>query len=331
MKASVPQARLLVASDNLDDARMIVQQLTTDYPDVRLSTDAATAIEEFDELRPEVLVLAFDALDKAQAYSLRLYRQSQSVHGYSHRNVLLCSKDELTAAYQLCKEGSFDDYVLFWPHAHDALRLSMSVLQAVRQLKAEVPAGPSNIDLISHVKHLAAMQSVVEQHDDETSPMGGGATSPSGPQRPQALKSKLGPHIDLLQALREKVGRIRPLILVVEDDPFSRKLTAKALESAPYQLAFAHDGTGALALIRRMQPDLILMDVQLPDIDGVTLTQKLKGAPHLADIPVLMLTGEARRETLQSSMSAGAAGFLVKPFTPQSLRQKLDSFLSTTG
>jgi two-component system chemotaxis response regulator CheY len=58
---------------------------------------------------------------------------------------------------------------------------------------------------------------------------------------------------------------------------------------------------------------------------------KLKAAPHLADIPVLMLTGDARRQTLDSSVTAGAVGFVVKPFTPRSLLDKPDRFLSTAA
>jgi CheY-like chemotaxis protein len=69
------------------------------------------------------------------------------------------------------------------------------------------------------------------------------------------------------------------------------------------------------------------MDVMLPGRDGVELTQRLKADPALAAIPVVMLTGEARREILVRSMEAGAADFIVKPFTPDALIAKLARFL----
>ena len=69
------------------------------------------------------------------------------------------------------------------------------------------------------------------------------------------------------------------------------------------------------------------MDIMLPGRDGVELTQQLKSDPTLAGIPVVMLTGEARRETLVRSMEAGAADFIVKPFTPDALIAKLTRFL----
>jgi CheY-like chemotaxis protein len=321
MKELIPAARVMVVGDNAEHASSILDQLRADHPECSAATNPATAVQAFDDFRPEVVVVAFDTLAKAQAYSLRLYRLSQAVHAYHHRNVLLCTESEAPEAYQLCREGAFDDYVTHGA-PRDGLRVSMSVLQAARQLKAAPQQGPSNVELISHVKRLSAMQVTLDQHEESIEGKAG-----AGP----TLKSKLAPHFSGLQSLREKVRSIQTLVMLVDDDEFARKLTMRALDGSPYDLTCAQDGTAALALLRRTRPDLILMDVSLPDIDGVTLTQKLKGAPHLADIPVLMLTGDARRQTLDSSMTAGAAGFVVKPFTARGLIEKLDRFLSTAA
>lgn len=122
-------------------------------------------------------------------------------------------------------------------------------------------------------------------------------------------------------------GRSRPLVLLVEDDEFSHQLVAITLESQNVELVAESDGGAALARVRSVQPDLILMDVNLPGRDGVELTQHLKADPALAGIPVVMLTGEARREILVRSMEAGAVDFIVKPFTPDALIAKLTKFL----
>jgi CheY-like chemotaxis protein len=122
-------------------------------------------------------------------------------------------------------------------------------------------------------------------------------------------------------------SRSRPLVLLVEDDEFTHQLIAITLESQSVELVFESDGAAALDRIRSVQPDLILMDVMLPGSDGVELTQHLKADPALAGIPVVMLTGEARREILVRSMEAGAADFIVKPFTPDALIAKLTKFL----
>jgi CheY-like chemotaxis protein len=122
-------------------------------------------------------------------------------------------------------------------------------------------------------------------------------------------------------------ARARPIVLVVEDDTFSHQLIAITLETRGVDLVFEADGAAALARIGAVQPDLVLMDVMLPGRDGVDLTQSLKADPALAGIPVIMLTGEARREVLVRSMEAGAADFIVKPFTPDALVAKLAKYL----
>jgi CheY-like chemotaxis protein len=70
------------------------------------------------------------------------------------------------------------------------------------------------------------------------------------------------------------------------------------------------------------------MDVRLPGIDGVTLTRRLKSTPHCAKIPIIMMSGDARGETLRNSIEAGAADFVVKPFTTEALTSKIENVLS---
>jgi CheY-like chemotaxis protein len=121
--------------------------------------------------------------------------------------------------------------------------------------------------------------------------------------------------------------RPRPVVLMVEDDEFTHQLVAVTLASHDVELVFESEGGGALERIREVRPDLVLMDVVLPGADGVELTQGMKRDPELAAIPVVMVTGEARREILMRSMEAGAVDFIVKPFTPDALVAKLGRFL----
>ena len=119
----------------------------------------------------------------------------------------------------------------------------------------------------------------------------------------------------------------RAVVLVVEDDEVLHTLVAAMLASEALELVFETDGSAALDRIRQVDPDLVLMDVMLPGGDGVALTQQIKSSPELAAIPVVMLTGEARLETLVRSMNAGAADFIVKPFTREALLAKLAKYL----
>jgi len=123
----------------------------------------------------------------------------------------------------------------------------------------------------------------------------------------------------------------RSVVLVVEDDEVLHTLVAAMLESEPVDLVFETDGAAAFDRVSAVGPDLVLMDVMLPGGDGVALTERIKSTPDLAAIPVVMLSGEARLDTLVRSMEAGAADFIVKPFTREALLAKLGKYLPVTA
>jgi CheY-like chemotaxis protein len=91
----------------------------------------------------------------------------------------------------------------------------------------------------------------------------------------------------------------------------------------------AHSGAEALAVLGRQHPDLILMDVALPDFNGVDITRRLKATPRFAAIPVLMITGQSERQVLEASLKAGAVDFLVKPVDREILLQKIARHLAS--
>ena len=122
-------------------------------------------------------------------------------------------------------------------------------------------------------------------------------------------------------------ARRRSVVLVVEDDEVLHTLVSAMLESEPVDLVFETDGAAAFDRVNAVGPDLVLMDVMLPGGDGVALTERIKSTPDLAAIPVVMLSGEARLDTLVRSMEAGAADFIVKPFTREALLAKLGKYL----
>jgi len=124
--------------------------------------------------------------------------------------------------------------------------------------------------------------------------------------------------------------RRRPLVVVVEDDETLHALV-EAMLAPDVELVFESDGRAALERIQATIPDLVLMDVVLPGSDGIEITEQLKATAALAAIPVVMLTGEARFETLVRSMQAGAADFVVKPFTRDALVAKIQKFLPASA
>jgi CheY-like chemotaxis protein len=311
MKTSPAQARILIASDNLDDARQIARQIADVFENVRTSTDPEKAVADFETYKPEVLLLAFESLERSERYYLGLYRLGDgAIHG-AHRTVVLCGKDDVQAAFDLCRKSYFDDYVLFWPQSYDGRRLAMSIWIACSQTTPE-DARPGNAELLLHAKHLAELERVVAETDTGTG---------------DGLVERLQPALVATRPLADAVRALRPLVLVVEDDEFAQRLVQQTLDPSRWRVAFASDGVSALAQLRRVRVDLILMDVRLPGLDGVKLTRCLKASEETAAIPIVMMTGDARRETLVGSMEAGAAGFVVKPVTRATLEAKLDKIL----
>jgi len=321
-------AKVLVASDNVDDALQIGRQLKADFAHVNLSTDGDRFLQDFEQHAPDVLVLAFDRLDKAQRYYLGLYRLGGTLQQHPHRTIILCSKDEVHPVFDLCKQAYFDDYVLYWPHSHDGPRLAMSLWNACRAMTTLRSDVPQPAELYAHARHVGELDRLIgREFDAAQQSASSGADGAAVDAWARRLKGVIEPSLAGTRVLAEQIGRIRPLVMVVEDDEFARKLVDRALDPLAWETIFAVDAATALMQLQRQRPDVILMDIHLPGLNGVALTQRLKASPHLATIPIVMMTGDASKVTLRNSMEAGAAAFVVKPFTRQSLTVKLQAVL----
>ena len=120
------------------------------------------------------------------------------------------------------------------------------------------------------------------------------------------------------------------VILVVEDNPASQMLVEAVLSGNGYLLRFAASAPEALASIEIERPDLILMDVQLPGQDGLSLTRQLKEDPAHASIPVVAVTAHARDSDRQLSFDAGCIGHITKPYDTQRLAEQVAAFLKAS-
>ncbi|MGD0948399.1 MAG: response regulator [Candidatus Binatia bacterium] len=109
-------------------------------------------------------------------------------------------------------------------------------------------------------------------------------------------------------------------ILVVEDDPDNRRIVAKVLSVEGYHVIEAIDGIEALARARAERPDLILMDLALPNVDGWEATRQLKSDPETRSIPVVALTAVAMRGDEEQARAAGCDDYLPKPARPAAIR-----------
>jgi len=109
-------------------------------------------------------------------------------------------------------------------------------------------------------------------------------------------------------------------ILVVEDQPDNRQIIRGMLAPTDYEITEAEDGQQALEAIAKQRPDLILMDIQLPIIDGYTATRKIKADPALRSIPVIAVTSYALSGEEKKAREAGCDDYVPKPFSPRQLQ-----------
>lgn len=110
-----------------------------------------------------------------------------------------------------------------------------------------------------------------------------------------------------------------PLVLVVDDNPINLKLTRVLLSAEGYAVATASSAEDALRVLETIAPRLILMDIQLPGLDGLELTRILKQDPARRDIPVIALTAYAMKGDEALARAAGCDGYITKPIDPGTL------------
>jgi len=158
-----PAATILIAADSSADAALVKKLLDPEFDQVFVSTDPEQAVKDFELRHPDVLLLAFDTLEKAERHYLGLYRLSAKGHLPAHRTVILCHRAEVKQVYQLCRKEQFDDYVLFWPMTNDAPRLSMAEHHALRDLYATSVNGPSAAEFAAQARRLVELEALLDR------------------------------------------------------------------------------------------------------------------------------------------------------------------------
>jgi two-component system, cell cycle response regulator DivK len=122
-----------------------------------------------------------------------------------------------------------------------------------------------------------------------------------------------------------------PLILVVEDNASNQLLVREVLEPAGYRIEVASTASQALDLLQTMTPALILMDMELPGKDGLSLTRLLKSMSPTTAIPIVAMTAHTSLQWRQDARAAGCAGFISKPIDIHALPTRVSEFLAGAG
>ena len=117
-------------------------------------------------------------------------------------------------------------------------------------------------------------------------------------------------------------------ILYVKDNIDNRILVRRILMAEGYNILEAQDAYDALQVVQKQRPDLILMDINMPEIDGYTLTARLKGMPGLSSVPIIALTANVMRGDRERSFEAGCDGYIQKPIDVDQLPAQIKRFLN---
>jgi two-component system chemotaxis response regulator CheY len=130
-------------------------------------------------------------------------------------------------------------------------------------------------------------------------------------------------------ATRSNNKRVR-YILVVDDEPSFCTVLSEILRSFGYNVQQAHDAHHAIEILEVTPPDLILTDVMMPGMDGLTFIRHIRANPERSEIPTIVISAKAQPEDIRASEAAGADACLVKPFSARELREVVHKFINTT-
>lgn len=119
-----------------------------------------------------------------------------------------------------------------------------------------------------------------------------------------------------------------PKVLIIDDNRPSRELIVDILRPLSLEVAEAADGTTGLAAAREMRPDLVILDLSMPDMDGFAVLYELRRDPDCASTPVLAVTANAMPGERTKALRAGFSGFLTKPVRSAELRRCVEAFLN---
>jgi DNA-binding response OmpR family regulator len=120
----------------------------------------------------------------------------------------------------------------------------------------------------------------------------------------------------------------KPKVVIADDDPDIRRLVQITVSNAGCDVTVASDGEEALQLVREGHPDLVILDVLMPRMDGWEVAKELKGDPATAGIPIMFLTSRGQEHDVLEGFHSGAADYMVKPFSPRELQVRVRAVLA---
>jgi DNA-binding response OmpR family regulator len=117
-------------------------------------------------------------------------------------------------------------------------------------------------------------------------------------------------------------------VMIIEDEPDAADLFAEMMRLNGYRVLKTYSGTPAMELIAQQRPDLIIMDIMMPDVSGLDVLRQMRSNPALASIPVVIVSAKAAAEDIRTGLDAGASIYLTKPVAYIDLKNAVDSLVN---
>jgi CheY-like chemotaxis protein len=129
----------------------------------------------------------------------------------------------------------------------------------------------------------------------------------------------------------QEESRMSWSVLIVDDEPLTQDLLRLMLEPAGFRVTGAEHGLEALKKVQELKPDIMILDVMMPHMDGITVCKKIRSNPETADLPIVMLSGKTHLNAVEEGLQAGANRYLPKPMSRSDLIQNLREVLAETA
>lgn len=212
---------------------------------------------------------------------------------------------------------------------------ALELVQAGAAARAEIGAafgglGSSLVDKKSRgafsVREMARVKHVLNKvEQDALQPALGRMENAIAPveQWIGGLKTELAVPLEAARSIAEHARSLHRSVLAVDDDRFLLRMLQRVLADAGYEVLCASTAAEALQALRQRAPDMVLLDLELPDGSGLDVLRRLKSDAKTSGIPVLMLTGHGEKDVIVESMAAGACDFIVKPCDRELLLKKM--------
>lgn len=290
------EADLLYQEDHYDDYVVFWPspydkcQLLTALRRASLSLETDKTNAAYHELSKQVHRLTH--LEEKMNASLSLAQEHLDTINQNFEKAILSQSNNLARFIQCLSQGKFRELI-------DNIE-APSTQQFIKKLQQELIRQPANTLSQPLLELNASLQDFNPQHS---------------------------PYLKSIRSMNAAIQNTPMTILIVDDDKFAQMLIKDALVKGNYAITTAFSGMETLKSLRKHKPDLILMDLNMPGMDGIETVLKIKASPTLLSIPIIMITGNNAKKDVIDSLKAGAADFIVKPISHGILLDKIKLLL----